>query len=71
MEKLAVELRSKHSVRIETIQADLAHAGLSGRFLGHTVENEISQINLNVRGLVGYRFLKLVWPFVEELNLRS
>jgi uncharacterized protein len=78
MEKVAVELRSEHSVRIETIQADLtdvsapaqiakrltelqiridllvnnAGAGLSGQFLGHTVENEFLQINLNVQGLV-------------------
>ena len=81
MERLAVELRSKHRVRIGTIQADLtnvssvgqiakrltqlqiridllvnnAGAGLSGRFLGHTTENEISQINLNVQGLAPSR----------------
>ncbi|HEY0759643.1 MAG TPA: SDR family oxidoreductase [Acidisarcina sp.] len=84
MQDLAQELRLKHRVRIETIQADLtdlsatdqiakhlselqirvdllinnAGAGLSGHFLGHTIENEISQIDLNVRGLVAltYRF---------------
>ncbi|MEO8736951.1 MAG: SDR family oxidoreductase [Edaphobacter sp.] len=82
LEKLAVDLRSKHGVRVETIQADLtdlsavgdiarrlaqlhiridllinnAGAGLSGRFVGHTLENEISQINLNVHGLVALTF---------------
>jgi hypothetical protein len=92
MEKLAVELRSKHSVRIETIQLDLtdvsavdqiakrltqlhiridllvnnAGAGLSGRFLGHTVGNEISQINLNVQGLVA-----LTHHFGREMAARG
>jgi hypothetical protein len=92
MEKLAVELRSKHSVRVETIQADLtnlssvgqiakrldqlqirinllvnnAGAGLSGRFLGHTVENEISQINLNVQCLVA-----LTHHFGREMAARG
>ena len=92
MEKLAVELRSKHSVRIETIQADLtdvstaghiakrltqlqiqidllvnnAGAGLSGRFLVHTVESEISQINLNVQGLVA-----LTHHFGHEMAARG
>ena len=92
MEKLAVELRSKYRVRIETIQADLtdvsaaghiakrltqlqiridllvnnAGAGLSSRFLGHTVENEISQINLNVQGLVA-----LTHHFGREMAARG
>jgi hypothetical protein len=92
MERLAVELRSKYSVHIETIQADLsdvsaagqvakrltelqiridllvnnAGAGLSGRFLGHTVENEISLINLNVQGLVA-----LTHHFGREMAARG
>jgi short-subunit dehydrogenase len=33
-----------------------AGAGLSGRFLGHTLEGEMSQINLNVNGLVALTF---------------
>ncbi len=92
MEKLAVELRSKYDVRIETIQADLsdisaagqiakrltqlqiqidllvnnAGAGLSGQFLGHTVQNEFSQINLNVQGLVA-----LTHHFGHEMTARG
>lgn len=51
----AISLIAKRLAQLQ-IQIDLlvnnAGAGLSGRFLGHAMENEIAQIHLNVESLV-------------------